>query len=240
MKVLQLTMLAAFFFVSVLKPAKADEPYTRSYVILINNETSGTETVTEEKDRSGAVISRSEHELLLDDGLTRNRLVFSTEMVLSKGGKDIRTYASQYKTGQMGALGDSYDVSIKNGEITRVLIRSGQYSAVTAPFTQNMVIVDFNVYHHYEYLLRRYDLRKKGTQVFANFIPLIGNDIPLKVTWLGDLIMRFDKKNIETRKFQVEFADIQATTLFVDKSNRLVVLENPAQGLKVIRKDLLP
>ena len=231
--------LTAFFLVfSVLTPAAADDPHTQSYVILINNEAAGTETVTWERDGSGAVIYTSEHDLLVNDGLTKNRMVFSTKMVLSKGARNLQTYACRYKTGQAGKSGDSYDVSVKNGRITRVLTRKGQSVETTAPFTQNMVIVDFNVYYQYEYLVRRYDRKKKGTQVFANFIPVIGNDIPMKITWLGDVILRFDEKDVETSKFRVEFAEINNATIFMDKNNRLVVLENPAQELEVVRKDL--
>jgi len=233
--------LAALFFVFFgSATAAADDSYAQSYVILINNEPAGTETVVEEKDRSGAVISTSEHELFVYDGMTRNRMVFSTRSVFSKGSRNLQSYSCRYTTGQNGMSGDSYDVSIKNNQITRVLTRNGQTVEVTAPFTRNMVIVDFNVYYQYEHLISRYDRRRRGTQVFENFIPVVGNDIPLKVTLLGDETMRFDGKNIDGSRFRVEFADIHTSTLFVDKNNRLVVLESPAQNLKVIRKDLLP
>ena len=236
------TITAAFFFVFfVLSLSAADDPYTQTYVIIIDNETAGTETVTEEKDKSGAVIFTSEHELLINDGQTKNRMAFSTKMVFSRGAKNLQSYICWYKTGQKGNSGDSYDVAVKDNQITRVLTRNGQSAEVKAPFTQNMVIVDFNVYYQYEYLIRRYDRKKKGTQVFSNFIPVIGNDIPLKVTLLGDEKLRFDEndgKIVEVSRFRIESADINTATLFVDKNNRLVLLENPAQDLKVIRKDL--
>ena len=229
-----------FFAFSALTLTAADEPYTQTFVIMIENENSGTETVTEEKDRSGAIIYTSEHELLVNDSQTKNRMAFSTRMVFSRGAKNLQTYTCWYKTGQNGNSGDSYDVSVKDGRITRVLTRNGQSVEITASFTQNMVVVDFNVYYQYEYLIRRYDRKKKGTQVFDNFIPVIGNDIPMKVTFIGDETLSFDEMNIETSRFRVESADIHTATLFVDKNNRLVVLENPSQGLRVIRKDLLP
>lgn len=238
MKSMKISSLTGILFVFFgLTPAVADDyPNEQSYVILINNENAGIETVIEDKDNSGAFVFTSEHELFVNDGTTRSRLIFSTKMVFSRGTRTLQTYACRYKTGQGG---DSYDVSVKNGQITRVLTRNGQSVEVTAPFTSNMVIVDFNVYYQYEQLIRRYDLKKKGPQVFANFIPVIGNDIPLKVTWLDDETLRFGEKTIETSRFRIESADIQTTTLFVDKNNRLAVLENPAQELKVIRKDLL-
>jgi len=231
----------AFFFVFSVTALAAEDTYTQSFVILIDDKPAGTETVSEEKDGSNNVVYTSEHDLLVDDGLSINRVVFSTKMVLSKGAKDIRTYACRYQTSLDGGTGDSYDVSIKNGVITRILTRSGQSIDAAAPFTNNMVIVDFNVYHHYEYLLRRYDRKKKGTQIFENFIPVIGSGIPMKVTWIGDEKLRFYEKNtVETSKFLVDFVGIHTVTVLVDKSGRLVLLENPTQNLKVIRKDLLP
>jgi len=234
--VLRGALVVLFVFSGLMPlPAAVDEPYKQTYVILINGEKAGTEAVTEEKDGSGNVVSMSEHELLLDEGSSKNRMVFSTKMVLSKGAKNIKTYVCRYK----GEPGDSYEVSVQNGRITRVLTRNGQPGVVTAPFTSNMVVVDFNVYHHYEYLLRRYDRKKKGIQTFADFIPIIGNDIPIKVTWVGDENLVFGEKTIEASRFIIEFTDIHTVTLYADKDNRLVVLENTAQGLKVIREDLL-
>ena len=236
----KLAAVIFFFASSALTLKAADEPYAQTYVIMIENEYAGTETVTEEKDRSGAIIHTSEHELLVNDGQAKNRMAFSTRMVFSRGAKNLQTYVCWYKTGQNGNSGDSYDVSVKDGRITRVLTRSGQSVEITTPFTQNMVIVDFNVYYQYEYLINRYDRKKKGTQLFNNFIPVIGNDIPMKVTFIGNETLRFDETDIETSRFRVESADIHTATLFVDKNNRLVVLENPSQELRVIRKDLLP
>lgn len=220
--------------------ASAAEQGTQSFVILINGKNAGTETVIKGKDESGNVVYNSEHELVVDDGLSINRTVFSTKMVLSKDAKDIKTYDCRYKTSLTGDFGDSYDVSIKNGVITRVLTHNGQSINATAPHTQNTVIVDFDVYHHYEYLIRRYDRKKKGTQIFEDFIPVIGNVIPLKVTWIGDEKVRFYEKTVvEVSKFTIEFAGIHTVTVLVDKSGSLSVLENPAQNLKVIRKDLI-
>jgi len=232
-----------FFIFSVLSLSASDDPYTQTYVIIIDNEISGTETVTEERDKSGAVIYTSEHDLIVIDGQSKNRIAFSTRMVFSRGAKNLQSYVCWYKTGQNGNSGDSYDVTIKDGRISRALTRSGKSMEVSTPFTQNMVIVDFNVYYQYEYLVRRYDRKKRGTQVFSNFIPVIGNDIPLKVTLLGDEKLRFDEndgKIVEVSRYRIESADINTATLFVDKNNRLALLENPAQDLKVIRKDLMP
>ena len=239
-KALSLVAAACFIWVGIADHAIArdDYPYHQSYSILINNETAGTETVIEKKDGSGKIISTSEHDILVTDGLAMNRLRFSTRTVFPRGSLVPETYVNQYRNDQVGNFGDSYDVSISNGQITRVLTRSGQSSTAVTTLSPDMVIVDFNVYHQYENLIRRYDRKKGGMQQFADFIPVIGTDIPMRVTFLGDGTLQFDQKNIEVSNFRVEFVGIQTVTLAVDRNDRLVVLENPMQDIKVIRKDL--
>jgi len=239
-KISTILAMAVFFVFSGFATVAAADPYVQTYIILIDNEIAGTETVTEETNSSGAVIYTSEHELLVNDGLSVIRMAFSTRMVFSRGARNLQTYACWYKTSQNDGSGDSYDVSVNNGRITRILTRNGQSTEVTELFTPNMVIVDFNVYYQYEYLIRRYDRKKGGTQMFDNFIPVIGSDIPLRVTLFGDEKLRFGENTVEVSRFRVESAGINTVTLFMDKNNRLVMLENPAQELKVIRKDLIP
>ena len=76
--------------------------------------------------------------------------------------------------------------------------------------------------------------------IFADFIPIIANDIPIALTYLGSSDMKFKKFNLNVRNFQVEFLDIWTGTLSVDENDRLVRLNMPAQDLEVIRKDLVP
>ena len=239
-KALSLVVTVCFLWMGIVDHAIArdDYPYQQSYSILINNETAGTETVIEKKDGSGKVISTSEHDILVTDGLVMNRMRFSTRTVFPKGSLIPETYVNQYRNDQADNFGDSYDVTVSNGQITRVLTRNGQSTTAATALSSDMVIVDFNVYHQYENLIRRYDRKKGGMQQFADFIPVIGNDIPLKVTFLGNEMLQFDQKNIEVSNFRVEFVGIQTVTLAVDKDDRLVVLENPMQDIKVIRKDL--
>ena len=86
----------------------------------------------------------SEHELLVNDGLSVIRMAFSTRMVFSRGARNLQTYACWYKTSQNDSSGDSYDVSVNNGRITQILTRNGQSTEVTELFTPNMMIVDFS------------------------------------------------------------------------------------------------
>ncbi len=211
--------------------------YSQSYTILIKGTVAGHEKVTEKLDDAGQLLSASEHEITVSDGLAAKRMVFSTKMVFSKGGYEPVSYTYWYSDGNAG---DSYDVEIKAAQITRNLSRSGRTSAITIPLPPNMVILDFNVYHQYDYLIRRYDGKKGGKQSFADFIPLIGNDIPLTVSSLGDSNLKSDQGVLPVKNFRVECAGLWTGNLSVDKNGRLVRLFIPAQDLEVVRSDLMP
>jgi hypothetical protein len=212
-----------------------DSHYSQSYIIVIKGETAGTETVVEKYGNAGELISTSEHEISVADKLETKRMTFSTKMVLSKTSFVPISYDYRYTTGDFG---DSYNVTIKNGHITRTLTKGGRTSESTCPFLPNMVILDHNVYHQYDYLIRKYDDKKKGRQMFADYIPIIGNDIQLAVTFLGDEKLEFNKSTLPIKKYKIEFVDIWSGTLSMDKNGRLVRLVVPAQDLQVVRKDL--
>jgi hypothetical protein len=211
--------------------------YSESYVILIKGATAGNETVTEKPDASGDLLSLSDHEILVAVGLETKQMKFSTRMVLAKNTGIPVTYSYWYTSGNTG---DSYDVTIKNGQITRVLNRGGRTSEVTVPLEPGMVFVDFNVYHQYDYLVRRYDFKKGGRQTFADFIPVIGNDIPVALTYLGEEKLDLKPGPLQIRNFRIEFVGIWGGMLSVNKEGRLVRLVIPTQDLEVLRRDLLP
>ncbi len=211
--------------------------YSESYAIIINRSIAGTEIVTEKADPSGNIVSTSEHEMLVNEGTETKSMKFSTRMVLAKGTGVPMSYSYWYTS---GGTGDSYEVTIANGQITRVLNRGGRTSDMTVPFEPNMVFVDFNVYHQYDYLVRRYDLKKGGRQTFANFIPVIANDIPIALTFMGDgKIPLKTGGSLDVRQYKTEFVGIWSGTLTTTKDGRLVRLLIPAQDLEVVRRDLL-
>jgi hypothetical protein len=210
--------------------------YSQTYAILIKESMAGTETVTETLSNTGDRVSVSEHDIQVTDGLQTKRMAFSTKMVLSKGTLDPKSYTYRYTSGDGG---DSYDVVIKNEQATRTLRRGDHLSDVTVPWRPDMVILDFNVYHQYDYLLRKYDNKRGGRQTFADFIPLLGNDIPIALAFLGDSTLDLGKRKLAVRNYRIEFVGIWSGTVSADKNGRLVRLLIPNQDLEVVRKDLL-
>jgi hypothetical protein len=232
---LMLLMVLMAFIQST--PARDSFEYSQSYTILIGGRAAGREKVNEKLNNAGQVVATSEHEYFMADGAATKHMAFSTKMVLSKGSNEPISYRYEYLDVDSS---DFYEVTIKGGQITRNLRRGDQSSEVTVPFLPGMVIVDFNVYHQYDYLIRKYDSKKGGKQSFSNFIPIIGNEIPVNVTFAGDSALELNKNILPVRNFRIEFVGVLAANASVDKSGRLIRLQIPQQDLEVLRDDLLP
>ncbi len=217
--------------------APTSEPgYSQSYSVLLRGSPAGTESVTETTENDGSLVAVSEHEILISDGLGTKRMAFTTAMHLAKGTLAPIHYSYRYTSGDSR---DFYEVSVKDGVMTRMLSRGGRTSEVSVPFRPEVVILDFSVYHQYDYLVRKYDFKRKGKQSFPNFIPLIGTEIPLGLTYLGDGKVEHARGSVPVRNFRIEFSGIWSGTFSTDTNGRLVRLQIPSQDLEVLRSDLL-
>ncbi len=220
-------------------PAQAEPAplYTQTYSIFIHGSLAGTEAVTERRDKDGNRVCSSRHDMLVTDGLETKRMAFETTMVFVKDTVIPTKYSYRFVSGDAK---DSYDVTVKNGKITRVLSRGGTKSETTADLRPDTVILDFNVYHQYDVLARLYDFKKKGRQTFSDFIPVIGNQVSLAVTWLEDSKLDYGRGSVEVRNFKIEFVGVRTGNFSTDMDGRLVRLLMREQDLEVLRQDLVP
>ena len=233
-----LLCLGTYLILTGSKQSLAASNYSESYAVMIRGNLAGTETVSEKADSNGNIVSTSEHEMLVSEGQETKSMKFSTRMTLSKSTGIPVSYSYWYTS---GGTGDSYEVTINNGQITRVLNRGGRTSDMTVPLEPSMVFVDFNVYHQYDYLIRQYDHKRGGRQTFADFIPIIANDVPVALTFTTDSKLPLKSGgSLDVRIYRVEFVGIWSGTLTATKGGRLVRLTIPAQDLEVVRRDLLP
>ena len=237
-------ILARAALLTALLPCRALSPtsfaaqpsYTQSYLAFIKGAQAGNETVTEQWDPQGNFVSTSESEIFLDDGLERKRMAFVTRLVLTKAYAPV-SYSYRYTS---GSSGDRYEVTVKDGRIIRVLTRNGRASEASLPLEPGVVILDFSVYHQFDYVMRRYDLKKGGRQSFPNFIPLIASELPLAITRLQDSQIEHARGVLPVRTFRVEFVGVWSASLATDRDGRLVRLAVREQDLEVVRKDLIP
>ena len=225
-------MLAGFSIQAQQSPS-----YTQTYLIYIRGAQVGSETVSERIDKDGNRVVESQDEMFVSDGLGTKRMAFETTMVFAKDTTVPTRYLYRYTSGDTK---DYCEVTIKGAKITRVLSRGGNVSETTADFQPGMVIVDFNVFYQYDVLSRIYNFKKGGRQIFSDFIPVIGNDLQLAVTWLEDSQLAYEKGSVPVRNFKIEFVGVRAGNYSTDKNGRLVRLIMREQDLEVVRKDLVP
>ena len=237
MKILFLLILAFNGFCGLGIADSGEADYSQTYVIFIDGARAGKETVTERRDDKGDRIVESENEIYLTDGLETNRMAYTTRMVLD--GKSLKPKSYVYKNAT-GNSGDYYEVSIQGDSITRTLHRSGEESVATASFQPDTVVLEYNVYHQYDYVLRKYDGKIGGRQLFSDFIPVIGSNISVALTFMGASNLPYKNGTLPVKKYQVEFVGIRSGTVISDSNNRLIRLEMPDEHLEVVREDILP
>lgn len=183
------------------------------------------------------MVSTSESEIFINDGLETKRMAFVTRMVLSKRNMGPISYSLKYTSGESK---DWYEVTVKASQATRVLGRGGRASELTTMLQPDAVILDFSVYHQYDYLVRKYDFKRGGRQSFHNFIPIIAAEIPMALTQVENSNLQHVKGTIPVRNFKIDFVGIWAGNFSVDKDGRLVRLTIREQDLEIVRKDLAP
>jgi hypothetical protein len=210
--------------------------YSQTYAIFIHGSLAGTETVSERMDKDGNRVCSSQHEMLVTDGLEIKRMVFETNTVFVKDTTVPVSYSYKYLSGSR----DYCDVTVKGGKIVRILSRAGNISETSAVMQPGTVIMDVNVFHPYDVVARLYDFKKRGRQVFSNFIPVIGSNVPLAVTWLEDSKLDYGKGTIPVRNFRVESVGVRVGNFSMDMNGRLVRVIMREQDLEVVRKDLVP
>ena len=238
MKRLLIPFLLTVWFALSLRASEEPLPsYRQAYVILIQGAISGSETMTEQVAPDGNVLTSSAHEILVTDGIETKRMAFTTAMTLRKGTWTPISYSCRYSSGEAR---DSYEVAVSGAQVVRILNRSGKPHEARIQLQPGFVIVDFNVYYQYDYLLRRYDLKKGGRQTFTSFLPLIAADIPIALTRLEDSSLGSGEKALRAYNFRVEFGSSWVGTVCSDKNGRLIRLLIRDRGLEVVRKDLVP
>jgi hypothetical protein len=236
MRLLLITLLSLVGATDFLTAADSPASYSQTYAIFIKGAFSGTETVTEGVDSNGNVTVNSTHEIFVTDGLETKRMAFVTTMILSKQDSSPLRYSYKYTSGSR----DSYDVNIKDGVATCVVMRSEHKTETIKAFQSGEIILDFNVYNQYKFLARKYDFKKAGQQSFVDYIPLIGDNISVVLEFLGNGALETKIGSIPVRNFRVGFPGIGNGSFSIDESGQLVRLLMPSQDLEVVKRELVP
>ena len=229
-------LLILLGMISAFTQGEAPPSYAQTYAIFIHGQRAGTESVTERPDKDGGRMIRSQHEMLITDGLEAKRMAFETDTAFARESLVPARYSYRYLS---GVSKDYYEVTCKDGRFNRIMSRGGNIIESSGALRSDTLFLDFNVYHQYDLLARVYDFKKRGRQVFHDFIPAIGSEVDLAVTWLEDARLEYDRGAIPVRNYKIEFVGVRSGNLSTDMAGRLVRLIMREQDLEVVRQDLV-
>lgn len=237
MKTTMLIALAAILAGFTVRAEEGGKDYGQTYVIFLHGERAGKETVTESNSGNGERLAQTVSEMYISEGLETNRMAYETRTILDDKSFKTKSYMFRYVSGDSR---DHYEVEVQGNTIVRTLSRAGASSVTTEDLRDDAVILDINVYHQYDYLIQKYDRKKGGRQLFSNFIPIVGNYIPVALTYVSESKLKYSKGEISLKEYALEFPGLQNGTLFSDEKGRLARLLMPDQALEVVREDLVP
>jgi hypothetical protein len=216
---------------------KTQPAYSRDYSVTIGGAPAGTEKVTEILNRDGSIVSASIHEIFVLEAGETKRMAFQTELTLEKNSLSPLRYTCIYTSGDTH---DSYDVTVSGGAISRLLVRGGKTSEARSSLPPGLMLVDINVYHHLDYVLRKYDQKKRGRQTFQNFLPVIAVQVPLSLTRLPDSSLKPADRAEEDLIYRIEFGTLWTGELAAGKDGRLLRLSIRDKGIEVLRQAPTP
>jgi hypothetical protein len=144
------------------------------------------------------------------------------------GGRPIR-YVLELK---FGSAEQKYTIDFQSKE---ALIESGGRSSQRAiNISAGAVLLDRNVWHHYRFLIARYDMSAGGAQVFMAFVPQAGlRELPVTVERRGSELLKVGQVRKKVDKFKITLAGVIEIMLLSDESGLPLSIEIPLSKTRV-------
>ena len=101
----------------------------------------------------------------------------------------------------------------------------------------DLVVLDNLIAHHYQFLLDRYDFKKRGKQTFTALVPQSFARVPLEMTWEGETEGMKNGQTIQVDKLRVSSPNL-LIDIWADKNHNLVQIIVPAQAYRFSRDEI--
>lgn len=165
-----------------------------------------------------------------DPGKTRKRVRMETQLSMDSHYMP-RSYLLRTDVeGQKGTITGTFTP----GEATLDYKGSGNPMRRELPAGNRYILLDTNVFHHYVFIARLYDLRAGGTQTIEAVIPqeLDGGKLKISETGLERLSIR--GKNMDLHHLNAD-TGLALIDLWIDDQKILYKIALPANKIEVIR-----
>lgn len=134
-----------------------------------------------------------------------------------------------------GANSQKYSLEFKEGTVHVTIEAHGRKSERTRNVARDVILLDKGVWHHYRFLLARYDMKAGGVQRFKVFSPQSG----LREFWADVRYLRKENfKSGQTKRsgdlFSVVLAEAFEVLIFADGSRAPISIEVPSEKTKAV------
>jgi len=112
---------------------------------------------------------------------------------------------------------------------------NGRKTERTRPAGKEIVLLDRDVWHHYQILLARYDLKSLGKQRFRVFIPQATfREYNAEVEYKGITNVKVGEEKKQAYRYNIILADGFEVNAVADQTGRPFSIEVPAEKMKVV------
>jgi hypothetical protein len=121
---------------------------------------------------------------------------------------------------------------------TRVAIElNGRKTQRSRPAVRDPVLLDKGVWHHYRFLLARYDMKRLGKQRFRIFIPQAAfREYYAEVEYKGSATVKKGDEKREGSRFDIILADGFEVEVIADHTGLPLSIEVPTEKTKAVRE----
>lgn len=130
---------------------------------------------------------------------------------------------------------EKYDLSFGGGK-TRVEIEAhGRKTERVKEVSDDAVLLDKHIWHHYRFLLAKYDLPSGGAQRLNVFIPQAAfRQYTAEIEMTKRVSFEFRDKKIQAYRFEILLADTYDVIVITDQEKIPLSIEIPSEKLKAV------
>ena len=161
-------------------------------------------------------------------GATARRVVTSTEYRDKRPAR----YSLEITT---GSRIEKYLLTFTPSGVNISIEVNGRKTERTRPAGKDIVLLDKDVWHHYQILLARYDLKSLGKQSFRVFIPQAAfREYNAEVEYKGITQAKVGEEKKPAYRYNIILADGFEVNAVADQTGRPFSIEVPAEKMKVV------
>lgn len=211
--------------ISLLAQTQPGMPMAGSYTILVDGKPAGVERFEQAATAQNLIIKSTTE---ITSGGQAEKLTVMTEL---RGSKPVRYEVES----SGGGRNQKYTLLFEAGAANVVIEAYGRRSERIIEVSEDVVLLDKNVWHHYGLLINRYNLNKRGAQSFPAITPQAGlRQYVAEVEYKDKTTFNAGGQKLRANRFIVLQGDGYEAEVIADESNRVLSIEVSALETKAV------